>query len=109
MMALLTIANIQHKLATVNWAALPKPTQNKGERGQLLELALGIPNNSDLLDLDDGELKTYTVGQTIAVTQLKHCLPDILETKIPFEQSKVDIYVRFDNTRVVINIFMVCR
>ena len=38
------------------------PGRNKGERGQALELILGIPNSSALTDLEDGELKTFTVG-----------------------------------------------
>ena len=103
-MMALTISNIQQKLATIDWTLLPKPARNKGERGLLLETALGIPKSSALLDMDDGELKTYTIGETIAVTQLKHCLPEILETKIPFEQSKVGqkleqtIYVGFSKT-----------
>lgn len=62
---------------------------------------MGIPNGSDLKDLVDGELKTFTVGETIAVTQLKHCLEQIIDNGVEFEDSKVfeklkqTIYVGF--------------
>ena len=70
-------------------------------RGQLLELALGIPNSSKLTDLVDGELKSYTKGESVAVTQLRHTLPEIFN-KTPFNKSKLGIkisrtlYVAFD-------------
>lgn len=86
-----TIQQIRTRLSSVNWEELPVPRNNKGRRGQLLELALGIPNSSALTDLADGELKSYTIGQSIALTQLKHCLPEIIDTSTPFEQSKLGI------------------
>jgi hypothetical protein len=39
--------------------------------------------------LEDGELKSFTVGESIAATQLKHCLSEIIEDKVSFEESKV--------------------
>lgn len=66
-----------------------KPGKNKGERGQLIEQALGITNSSDLKDLIDGEIKSFTVGESIAVTMLQHCLTEILEDSVSFADSKV--------------------
>ena len=48
---------------------------------------MNIPNTSNLTDLKDGEVKTVSVGETVACTQLKHCLNEIAENK-PFEDSK---------------------
>ena len=97
----LTTEQVEKKLNTFDYSQLPKPGKNKGDRGQLIETALGIPNSSNLTDLVDGELKTFTVGQTIAVTQVKHCLRDIIDETVEFEDSKVGqklaqtIYVAF--------------
>jgi DNA mismatch repair protein MutH len=77
------------QLKVTDFSAFGKPGKNKGARGQLLETVLGVPNSSDLKDLEDGELKSFTVGQTIAATQLKHCLSEIIEDKVSFEESKV--------------------
>ena len=89
------------RLQTTNFEALPKPRKNKGVRGHLLELALGIPSSSKLTDLVDGELKSYTKGESVAVTQLRHTLPEIFNNT-PFNKSKLGIkisrtlYVAFD-------------
>ena len=97
----LTTEQVEKKLNTFDYSQLPKPGKNKGDRGQLIETALGIPNSSNLTDLVDGELKTFTIGQTIAVTQVKHCLRDIIDGTVEFEDSKVGqklaqtIYVAF--------------
>jgi len=96
------------KLKVTDFCGFGKPKKNKGARGQLIELALGIPNNNKLIDLDDGELKTFTVGESISVTSLKHCLSDIIDGTVEFEDSKVGqklaqtIYVGFtrDNDHV---------
>ena len=85
----LTVNQVVAKLKVTDFAAFEKPNKNKGSRGQLLENALGIPNSSALKDLIDGELKTFTQGETIAVTQLKHCLSEIIEDSISFDESKV--------------------
>ena len=97
----LTLRETENRIKTTNFDSLPKPRKNKGVRGQLLELALGIPNSSKLTDLVDGELKSFTKGESIAVTQLRHTLPEIFN-KTPFNQSKLGIkisrtlYVAFD-------------
>ena len=97
----LTLKETETKLKTTKFENLPKPRKNKGVRGQLLELALGIPNSSKLTDLVDGELKTFTKGESVAVTQLRHTLPEIFN-HTPFNQSKLGIkisrtlYVAFD-------------
>ena len=78
-------------LFVVDFTKLPKPKKtNKGKRGQLLELALGIANTSKLTDCVDGELKSFTQGESIAVTQLKHILPQIF-ANIPIYRTKLGI------------------
>ena len=89
----LTLSEVQFNLTQVDFTTLPKPRKNKGVRGQLLELALGIPNSSKLTDMVDGELKSYTKGESIAVTQLKHVLPEIFN-ETPFKNSKVGLKLR---------------
>jgi DNA mismatch repair protein MutH len=97
----LTLRETENRIKTTDFDSLPKPRKNKGVRGQLLELALGIPNSSKLTDLVDGELKSFTKGESVAVTQLRHTLPEIFN-KTPFNQSKLGIkiartlYVAFD-------------
>ena len=97
----LTLSETIQKLQNTNFEELPKPRKNKGVRGQLLELALGIPNSSKLTDLVDGELKSFTKGESVAVTQLRHTLPEIFNNT-PFNKSKLGIkisrtlYVAFD-------------
>ena len=97
----LTLRETENRIKTTNFDSLPKPRKNKGVRGQLLELALGIPNSSKLTDLVDGELKSFTKGESVAVTQLRHTLPEIFNNT-PFNKSKLGIkisrtlYVAFD-------------
>lgn len=97
----ITVADIQAKMATIDWTTLQIPKTNKGERGQLIEIALGIPNSSALMDLADGELKTFTIGESIACTQLGHCLDEIYND-VSFSQSKLGmkmkqtVFVGFD-------------
>jgi DNA mismatch repair protein MutH len=88
-MSKLTTAQVFGKLKVTDFTQIDAPGRNKGSRGQLLEIALGVPNSSDLQDLEDGEIKTYTVGESIAATQLKHCLSEIIEDKVSFDESKV--------------------
>jgi len=85
----LTTNQAYAKLKTTDFSAFDKPGINKGARGQLLENALGLDNTTTLLDLTDGEIKSFTVGQTICVTQVNHCLYDIIERTVEFEDSKV--------------------
>ena len=97
----LTLRETENRIKTTDFDALPKPRKNKGVRGQLLELALGIPNSSKLTDLVDGELKSFTKGESVAVTQLRHTLTEVFNNT-PFNQSKLGIkisrtlYVAFD-------------
>lgn len=97
----LTTLQVFAQLKVTDFSAFDKPGKNKGARGQLLELALGVPNSSDLKDLEDGEIKTFTVGESIAATQLKHCLSEIIEDSVSFDESKVGqklkqtVYVAF--------------
>ncbi len=75
--------------------------KNKGLRGQCLEKVLGIPNGSNLMDMVDGELKTYTVGQSIKCTMLSACLPHIIDDTGQnrlFEKMNQVIYVAFDKS-----------
>jgi hypothetical protein len=88
-MSKLTTLQVFAQLKVTDFSAFDKPGKNKGARGQLLEIALGVPNSSDLQDLEDGEIKTFTVGESIAATQLKHCLSEIIEDKVSFDESKV--------------------
>lgn len=93
-MARLTIYDVCQKLENTDLTELKKPGRNKGERGQSLELTLGLQNSSALTDLKDGDIKTFTIGQTIAVTQLNHCLSEIITHKTSFQDSKVGIKIR---------------
>ena len=88
-MTKLTTCQVYGKLKVTDFSVFEKPGKNKGARGQLLETVLGVPNSSDLKDLEDGEIKTFTVGESIAATQLKHCLSEIIEDCVSFDDSKV--------------------
>ena len=105
----LTALQVLSSLKVTDFSKFKKPDKNKGSRGQLLETALGIPNSSDLKDLADGELKSFTLGESVAVTQLKHCLSEIIEDKVSFKNSKVGeklqqtIYVAFSRSNDYIN------
>ena len=85
----LTTNQAYAKLKTIDFSVFDKPGTNKGARGQLLVNALGLDNTTTLLDLTDGEIKSFTIGQTICVTQVKHCLEDIIDKGLEFEDSKV--------------------
>lgn len=112
-MTQLTTHKVYAQLKTTDFDAYEKPGKNKGARGQLIELALGIPNSSKLTDLVDGELKTFTVGESIAVTQLKHCLEEIIDGSVEFEDSKVGeklaqtLYVGFTRNNEYVNTALV--
>ena len=85
----LTTNEVFAKLKVTDFSVFEKPGKNKGARGQLLETVLGVPNSSDLKDLEDGEIKTFTIGESIAATQLNHCLSEIIEDSVSFDDSKV--------------------
>lgn len=96
------IADAILRINSLDFNIFKKPGINKGSRGQMIERELGLSLNSDLLDFEDGELKTFTVGETIFVTQLHHCLAEIIEDKVDFANSKLGkklqktIFVGFD-------------
>lgn len=85
----LSTVQVIAKLKVTDFRGFGKPQKDKGSRGKLIETALGVKNSSELLDMIDGDIKTFTVGETIAITQLKHCLSEIIEDKVSFEESKV--------------------
>jgi hypothetical protein len=85
----LTTAQVESRLNGFDFSQLPKPGKNKGSRGQILEEALGIDNGNSLTDMSDGELKTFTIGQSIAMTSLGHCLPEIIDKSLAFRESKL--------------------
>ena len=85
----LSVAQVESMLNQFDFSQLPKPAKNKGRRGQILESALGIANGNSLTDLSDGELKTFTIGESIALTSLGHCLPEIIDKPRTFRESKV--------------------
>ena len=87
----LSTNQVYARLKTTDFSGFQKPGKNKGERGQLLETALGVANSSNLTDLSDGEIKSFTVGESIAVTMLNHCLVDIIDNSLEFEESKVGL------------------
>ena len=77
----LTLKEVKENLTTVDFSKLPKPARNKGGRGQLLELALGIDNSSNLCDMVDGELKSFTQGvNPLRLHNLNTYYPKFLQT-----------------------------
>ena len=58
---------------------------NKGSAGQILERSIGLNLSTDLIDFSDGELKSNKFlkgkpAETLAITQVGHTLPDIVES-----------------------------
>ena len=98
----LTIKDVLFKLKNQELNLRKPGWDNKGGRGQILERRLGLTNNQKLTDLIDGELKTFTLKESIAATQLKHCLNEIIIDKVNFNNSllgkKINrvIYVAWD-------------
>lgn len=71
-------------------------TTNKGHAGQLLEKYIGLSLGNQLIDFEDGELKTNKTSpngapiETIAVTQIANSIDDMLsDPPADFEQSGV--------------------
>ena len=83
------LAEAHTKLNQVDKTKAPMPGKNKGDRGQWVESQIGLDLSSNLNDFEDGELKTFTVGESIAITSLGHCLPDIVDNPTSFKDSKV--------------------
>ena len=66
---------------------------NKGSVGQIIERAIGVDLSSDLLDFENGELKSnkFLAGapaETLAVTQIGHILNEI-HAEISWPKSSV--------------------
>jgi len=85
----LTIKDALDIFKKTNFDKINSPEINKGSRGQSIEKILGLTNNSKLIDLEDGELKTFTRGESIPITQIHHCLSEIIYESISYENSKV--------------------
>ena len=85
----LKLKDISKRILELNLNNFQTPTHNKGLRGIFLEQCLGIPRSQKLTDFADGELKTFTCGESIAVTSLKHCFDDIFDKCISYDESKL--------------------
>ena len=77
------------KLNAIDKDSAPIPGRNKGGRGLWVEEQLGMVQSSQLNDFDDGELKAFKEGQTIAVTMLQHCLDEIFDRGVSYSESNV--------------------
>ena len=92
------------KLNSIDKNNAPIPGRNKGGRGLWVENQLGMVQSSKLNDFDNGELKAFKEGQTIAVTMLQHCLSEIFDKKVSYSQSNVGkklknvLFVKFAKT-----------
>ena len=92
------------KLNSIDKDNAPIPGRNKGGRGLWVEDQLGMVQSSKLNDFDNGELKAFKEGQTIAVTMLQHCLSEIFDKKVSYSQSNVGkklknvLFVKFAKT-----------
>ena len=92
------------KLNSIDKDKAPIPGRNKGGRGLWVEEQLGMKQSSQLNDFDDGELKAFKEGQTIAVTMVQHCLDEILDRSVSYSESNVGkklynvLFVKFAKT-----------
>ena len=83
------LADAEIKLNNIDKSQAPIPGRNKGGRGLWVEEQLGMVQSSQLNDFDDGELKAFKEGQTIAVTMLQHCLDEIFDRGVSYSESNV--------------------
>jgi len=97
LMKKLTVFEVEQELKNFDPSSVEKPTRNKGSRGRFLEDILGIENSSSLKDMIDGDVKSFTMGETVAITSLNHCLPGIIENSLEYVDTKV-----YDKCRNVI-------
>ena len=94
----------ESKLNSINKDNAPIPGRNKGGRGLWVEEQLGMKQSSQLNDFDNGELKAFKEGQTIAVTMVQHCLNEIFDRGVSYSQSNVGkklnnvLFVKFAKT-----------
>ena len=98
------LADAEIKLNNIDKSQAPIPGRNKGGRGLWVEEQLGMVQSSQLNDFDDGELKAFKEGQTIAVTMLQHCLDEIFDRNVSYSESNVGkklynvLFVKFAKT-----------
>ena len=83
------LSEAEVKLNGIDKNKAPIPSRNKGGRGLWVEEQLGMKQSSQLNDFEDGELKAFKEGQTIAVTMVQHCLSEIIETRVSYDKSNV--------------------
>ena len=98
------LAEAETKLNSIDKNKAPIPGRNKGGRGLWVEEQLGMKQSSQLNDFEDGELKAFKEGQTIAVTMVQHCLNEILDRSVSYSESNVGkklynvLFVKFAKT-----------
>ena len=98
------LAEAESKLNSIDKSQAPIPGRNKGGRGLWVEEQLGMVQSSQVNDFDDGELKAFKEGQTIAVTMLQHCLDEIFDRSVSYSESNVGkklynvLFVKFAKT-----------
>ena len=78
------LSEAETKLNSIDKDNAPIPGRNKGGRGLWVEEQLGMKQSSQLNDFEDGELKAFKEGQTIAVTMVQHCLNEILDRGVSY-------------------------
>ena len=83
------LSEAETKLNSIDKDNAPIPGRNKGGRGLWVEEQLGMKQSSQLNDFEDGELKAFKEGQTIAVTMLQHCLDEIFDRGVSYSESNV--------------------
>ena len=98
------LSEAETKLNSIDKDNAPIPGRNKGGRGLWVEEQLGMKQSSQLNDFEDGELKAFKEGQTIAVTMVQHCLNEILDRSVSYSESNVGkklrnvLFVKFAKT-----------
>ena len=98
------LSEAETKLNRIDKNNAPIPGRNKGGRGLWVEEQLGMKQSSQLNDFEDGELKAFKEGQTIAVTMVQHCLDEILDRGVSYSESNVGkklynvLFVKFAKT-----------
>ena len=98
------LSEAEIKLNSIDKNQAPIPARNKGGRGLWVEEQLGMKQSSQLNDFDDGELKAFKEGQTIAVTMVQHCLDEIFDRSVSYSESNVGkklynvLFVKFAKT-----------
>ena len=98
------LAEAETKLNSIDKNQAPIPGRNKGGRGLWVEEQLGMKQSSQLNDFEDGELKAFKEGQTIAVTMVQHCLDEIFDRSVSYSESNVGkklynvLFVKFAKT-----------